>query len=147
MERERQLKKLDSTFVRFVLVGVVNTLVGYGVMFGLYNLAGLHAWGDAGYWVSSAANYVVGSVVSFFLNKHFTFRSREKGAAVVGRFVLNIAVCYLLASGLAKPAVGAALAGAGLSEQLRGNLTMLAGSGLFVVMNYLGQRFFAFRQR
>lgn len=147
MERERQLKKLDSTFVRFVLVGVVNTLVGYGVMFGLYNLAGLHTWGDAGYWVSSAANYVVGSVVSFFLNKHFTFRNREKGAAVVGRFVLNITVCYLLAYGLAKPAVRAALAGTGLSEQLQGNLTMLAGSGLFVVMNYLGQRFFAFRQR
>ena len=76
------LKKIfDPTLFRFLLVGVVNTLVGYGVMFGLYNLAGLHLWGDPGYWISSAANYLVGSVVSFFLNKHFTFRSREKGPA------------------------------------------------------------------
>ena len=34
-----------------------------------------------------------------------------------------------------------------LSEQLQGNLTMLAGSGLFVIFNYFGQKFFAFRQK
>lgn len=143
-----KLKKLfDPTFFRFILVGVVNTLVGYGVMFGLYNLAGLHAWDDLGYWLSSAANYVVGSIVSFFLNKHFTFRSRETGAGVVVRFVVNISVCYLLAYGLAKPAAAWALGGFGLSAQLQGNLTMLAGSCLFVLLNYFGQRFFAFRTK
>ena len=143
-----KLKKLfDPTLFRFLLVGCVNTLVGYGVMFGLYNLAGLHRWGSTGYWLSSAANYVVGSVVSFFLNKHFTFRSTEKGARVVGRFILNITVCYLLAYGLAKPFVTWLLSGSGLSQQVQGNLTMLGGSGLFVVLNYLGQRFFAFRQK
>lgn len=97
-------------------------------MFGLYNLAGLHLWGDPGYWISSAANYLVGSVVSFFLNKHFTFRSREKGPGVVLRFAANITVCWLLAYGLAKPAMGALLSGTALSPQLQGNLTMLAGS-------------------
>lgn len=142
-----KLKKLfDPTFFRFLLVGVANTLVGFGVMFGLYNLAGLHAWGDTGYWISSAGNYVAGSIVSFFLNKHFTFRNREKGGKVVLRFVLNISVCYLLAYGLAKPAVRWALGGMGLDEQLQGNLTMLAGSGMFEVLNYFGQRFFAFKQ-
>ena len=143
-----KLKKIfDPTFFRFIVVGVINTLVGYGVMFGLYNLAGLHLWGDTGYWISSAANYVVGRIVSFFLNKHFTFRNQEKGAGVVIRFVVNISVCYMLAYGLAKPAVSWALGGMGLSEQLQGNLTMLFGSGLFVLLNYFGQRFFAFKAR
>lgn len=143
-----KLKRLfDPTFFRFILVGIINTLVGYGVMFGLYNLAGLHRWGDAGYWISSGSNYVVGSIVSYFLNKHFTFRNHEKGPGVVIRFVVNILVCYLLAYGLAKPAVFWVLGGWGLSEQLQGNLTMLAGSCLFVALNYLGQRFFAFRSR
>ena len=101
-----KLKKIFvPTFFRFIIVGCINTLVGYGVMFGLYNLAGLHTWGDRGYWISSAANYVVGSIVSYVLNKHFTFRNREKGAGVVVRFILNITVCYLLAYGLARPAV------------------------------------------
>ena len=143
-----KLRKLfDPTIFRFLAVGVVNTLVGYGVMFGLYNLAGLHAWGEAGYWISSAANYLVGSVVSFFLNKHFTFRNQEKGAGVVLRFVVNISVCWLLAYGLAQPAMGWLLGGLNLSQQLQGNLTMLAGSGLFVLLNYFGQRFFAFRTK
>lgn len=141
-----KLKQIfDPTFFRFIIVGVINTLVGYGVMFGLWNLAGLHTLGDTGYWISSAANYVVGSIVSFFLNKHFTFRSREKGPGVVARFVVNISVCYLLAYGFAKPAVSWVLGSLALSEQLQGNLTMLAGSGLFVILNYFGQRFFAFK--
>ena len=134
------LKKLfDKKLIRVLMVGVRNALVGAGVMFLRCSVAG---WN---YWLSSAANYVVGSIVSFFLNKHFTFRSREKGAKVVLRFVVNISVCYLLAYGLAKPAVSWLLGGTGLSQQLQGNLTMLAGSGLFVILNYFGQRFFAFK--
>ena len=145
--RAHLAKLFDPTFFRFILVGLVNTAVGYGVMFGLYNLTPLNTWGSRGQWIASAANYLVGSVVSFFLNKHFTFRNTEKGARVVGRFILNITVCYLLAYGLAKPFVTWLLAGSGLSQQVQGNLTMLGGSGLFVVLNYLGQRFFAFRQK
>ena len=141
-----KLKKLfDPTFFRFILVGVVNTLVGTAVMFLLYNLAGLHAWGNAGYWLSTMGNYTVGSVVSFFLNKHFTFRSREKGAGVVLRFALNIVVCMVLAYGIAQRAVAWALAGTALSQQVQGNLSMVVGMGLFVLLNYFGQRFFAFK--
>ena len=141
-----KLKKIfDPTFFRFILVGVVNTLVGYGVMFGLYNLAGLHRLGDTGYWISSAANYVVGSIVSFFLNKHFTFRRHGGGLAQPLRFAVNIAVCYLLAYSAAQPAVNWLLAG--LGEKLRGNLSLLAGMCIFTALNYLGQRFFVFRQK
>jgi len=137
---------LDSSFIRFLIVGVINTLVGTAVMFGLYNLAGLHRWGQAGYWLSTIGNYTVGSVVSFFLNKHFTFKNKEKGRAVVIRFVINIAVCMILAYGIAQKCVELALAGTFLSEQLQGNIAMLVGMGLFVVLNYFGQRFFAFRK-
>ena len=143
-----KLKKLfDPTFFRFILVGIINTLVGYGVMFGLWNLAGLYVWGDRGYWISSAANYIVGSIVSYFLNKHFTFRNQEKGFAVIGRFILNISVCYLLAYGMAKPLVNLVLNHMGISAQLQGNITMLAGSVIFVILNYFGQRFFAFKKK
>ena len=142
------LKKIvDPTFIRFLIVGVINTLVGTAVMFGLYNLAGLHTWGKVGYWLSTAGNYIVGSVVSFFLNKHFTFKNKEKGRGVVIRFVVNIAVCMVLAYGLAQRLVAMALAGSFLSAQMQGNLSMACGMCLFVLLNYFGQRFFAFRQR
>ena len=142
--RNKLKQLLDPTLFRFLLVGVVNTAVGYGIMFGLYNLAGLHTWGDLGYWISSAANYLVGSVVSFFLNKRFTFRNQERGAGVVLRFAANITVCWLLAYGLAKPLVLQLLAGRSL--WLQENAAMLVGMCLYTALNYLGQRFFAFRK-
>ena len=143
---QRLKKLLDPTFFRFLLVGVVNTLVGTAIMFGLYNVSGLYLWGDTGYWISSAANYVVGSVVSYFLNKHFTFRNTETGSEVVVRFVINIAVCWVLAYGIAQPVTEWVLGGV-LSEQMVGNLSMFCGMVLFVMLNYLGQRFFAFREK
>lgn len=130
-------KLLDKTFWKFILVGAANTLLGTAVMFLCYNL--LHL----GYWFSSAANYVVGSILSYFLNKYFTFQSREKGVRVVVRFVINITLCYLLAYGVAKPLAARVLSGAGKSVQENG--AMLVGMCLFVGLNYLGQRFFAFR--
>ena len=145
--RAHLAKLFDPTFFRFILVGLVNTAVGYGVMFGLYNLTSLNTWGSRGQWIASAANYIVGSIVSFFLNKHFTFRNQERGAGVVLRFVLNITVCWLLAYGLAQPIMARLMAETALSEQIKGNLTLLAGSGLFVILNYGGQRWFAFRSR
>lgn len=140
-------KILNSSFLRFLIVGVINTAVGTAVMFGLYNLAGLHEWGKVGYWLSTIGNYTVGSVVSFFLNKHFTFKNKEKGKAVVIRFVVNIAVCMTLAYGIAQKAVEAALADTFLSARMQGNISMLVGMVLFVLLNYFGQRFFAFRKR
>lgn len=132
------LSVVDDKFLRFLIVGVINTLIGTAIMFGLYNLAG------ASYWVSSAANYILTSILSFFLNKYFTFRNRGFSFHQVLRFALNIAVCYLLAYGIAKPLVLHLLAGQGKSIQE--NAAMLAGMCLFTGFNYLGQRFFAFRE-
>ena len=97
--KEKIKNMLDITFWKFVLVGIVNTLVGTGVMFAAYNLLHLS------YWVSSASNYVVGSIVSYFLNKYFTFQNKEKSWKQLGMFVINITICYLLAYGMAKPVV------------------------------------------
>ena len=126
----------DKTLLKFLLVGVSNTLVGSGIMFLLYNLAN---WS---YWLSSAANYVVGSAISFFLNKYFTFQNRERSWKQVGKFVVTVAVCYLLAYGVAKPLTIYVLAGQAVNIQE--NAAMLAGMCLYTGLNYLGQRFFAF---
>ena len=130
-------KLFDKTMIKFVLVGLFNTLVGCGTMFLLYNLA------HCSYWFSSAANYVVGSVVSFFLNKYFTFQNHERSWKQVGKFIVNVAVCYLIAYGAAKPVVMWLLSGQ--SVKLQENVAMLVGMGLYTMLNYFGQRFFAFR--
>ena len=85
----------------------------------LYNLA---HWS---YWLSSAANYLLGGIVSFFLNKYFTFRKREWSWGQAVRFAVNVAACWLLAYGLAKPLVLQLLAGRSL--WLQENAAMLVG--------------------
>ena len=42
--KEKIKNMLDITFWKFVLVGIVNTLVGTGVMFAAYNLLHLSYW-------------------------------------------------------------------------------------------------------
>lgn len=124
--------------VRFLLVGCVNTAVGTCIMFGLYNLA------HCSYWLSSAANYTLTSILSFFLNKYFTFQSKTWSFSEVLRFAGNIAVCYFIAYGAAKPLVKLLLSDCG--QALRDNVSMLVGMVLFTCCNYVGQRFFAFKK-
>ena len=136
--KEKLQKILDITFWKFVLVGIINTLVGMTVMFVAYNF--LHF----SYWVSSASNYVVGSIVSYFLNKYFTFQNNEKSLGQLFKFILNITVCYLLAYGLAKPVVSWILQNQ--SRSIQDNCSMLVGMGAFVVFNYIGQRLIVFKK-
>lgn len=130
-------KLLDRTFWKFILVGVINTIVGTTVMFVCYNA--LHC----NYWFSTAMNYIVGSIVSYFLNKHFTFQNKSKSWKTVVKFIINISVCYLIAYGLAKPAVSWLLSHQ--NQKVQENIAMVVGMVLFVGLNYLGQRFFAFK--
>lgn len=131
------IKFIDKTTVKFLMVGIINTIVGTSVMFLAYNLLGFS------YWTSSAANYVIGSIVSYFLNKYFTFQQKERSVKTVFKFVINITLCYLLAYGIAKPLVRLFLSGWTVTIQENG--AMVCGMGLFVVFNYLGQRFFVFQ--
>lgn len=129
----------DEKLWKFIVVGVINTLVGSAIMFGLYNLA------HASYTVSSAANYILTSILSFVLNKRFTFKKQGDFAGSALRFALNIAVCYVLAYGIAKPLTAHVLAAQ--SKSVQENCAMLVGMVLFTGLNYLGQRLFAFRDK
>ena len=131
-------KLLDRTFWKFSLVGIINTIVGTSVMFLCYNAFHLN------YWVSSAMNYIIGSIVSYFLNKYFTFQNKQRSWKIVIKFIINISVCYLIAYGVAKPLVARILSGQSVTIQENG--AMLVGMCLFVGLNYLGQRFFAFKK-
>ena len=130
-------KLLDKTFLKFIVVGCINTLVGTAVMFLSYNWIGL------GYWMSSALNYIVGSIVSYFLNKYYTFQNKEKSIKIVIKFIINITICYVIAYGLAKPFVSYILSSS--PKVIQENIAMFVGMGLFVILNYFGQRFTVFK--
>lgn len=131
-------KFFDITFWKFIIVGVINTLFGTGIMFLFYNVFHLS------YWISSASNYFFGSILSYVLNKFFTFKNKDNSKETVIRFIINISLCYLLAYGIAKPAVRAVLSSA--TVKLQDNISMLVGTCLFTGFNYIGQRFFVFKK-
>ena len=132
-------KLFDRTFWKFILVGIANTIFGTGIMFLFYNVFHLS------YWISSASNYFFGSILSYFLNKLFTFKNKGNAKVTLPRFVINITLCYLLAYGLAKPLAMRMLSG--MTVTVQENVAMLVGMCLFVGFNYLGQRFFVFREK
>jgi putative flippase GtrA len=127
----------DRTFFKFILVGIINTVIGCGIMFVLYNLFNVN------YWPASAANYIIGSIVSFFLNKYFTFAVKEWTLFMVVAFIINIAVSYFAAYGLAKPAMNYLLRNS--SRKIRENAALFTGMCLFAGINYMGQRLFVFK--
>ena len=133
------MKKLfDASMWKFLLVGVANTLLSAVIMFLLEGL---------GYWPSTAIAYVAGSVLSFFLNRHFTFQSDAPFWPSVIRFAINVAVCYIIAYSLAQPLAELVLGWIGLPAIWVERLAKLGGMVLFTALNYFGQRFFAFRKK
>lgn len=128
----------DKTFLKFIIVGIINTIVGTAIMFILYNAFGFS------YWFSSSMNYVIGSIVSFFLNKYFTFNSKTFSFKEVVLFIINIAVCYLIAYGFAKWIILYIMSD--YSLKIQENTAMVVGMVLFTMLNYLSQRFIVFNR-
>ena len=127
---------LKNKIFRYLIVGGINTLVGTGLMFGLYNLA------NFSYWPSSGLSYFLASILSFFLNKHFTFKSQGETRKEVLFFALNIAVCYFIAYGLAQPLVKNFIQA---NPRLQDNIALAVGMVLYTILKYLGQNFLVFK--
>lgn len=148
------LKKFfDIKFLKFVIIGVINTVVGNGLQFVILNCTALITMGTTGTWIASSTSYVLASILSYFLNKNFTFKNKEKGFKPILKFSLNIAVCYLIAYGIAIPFTSYICTANNFSmfgmsvESFASNASMVIGSCLFVGLNYIGQRFFAFKEK
>jgi putative flippase GtrA len=135
----RKGSMFDRSFFKFIAVGIINTLIGGALIFFLYNTAHL------GYWLSSAGSYAVVSVLSFFLNKYFTFGIKQWSGYMVIAFVFVIAVSYLLAYGIAKPGANYFLRNS--PQKTRENIALVIGMCLFTGLNYLGQKYIVFRRK
>lgn len=131
--------KIDTAFIRFVIVGIINTMFGTTIMFVLYNVF------HQSYWVSSAANYFLGSILSYILNKYITFKYKGWDVSSVLKFSINIIVCYIIAYGIAKPLIEAIFEG--FAKSIQENIALFVGMCVFVFINYFGQRLFVFKKR
>ncbi|MBA2943404.1 GtrA family protein [Paenibacillus sp. CGMCC 1.16610] len=140
MIQQRLLALLSGSFLRFLLVGVFNTLVGLSASFVFFNVLHLN------YWLSTFAGNTLGAIVSYTLNRTFTFRSKASVGSSWWKFAIVILSCYGLSyscSLLLAEAAGV------LWPELRAdwlhNGAILVGNGLYTIGNYLGHKYFTFR--
>lgn len=76
--------------LRFATVGVINTGIGYAVIFLCMYTFGM------GPVASNVAGYAVGLVCSFILNRSYTFRSTAATWPQALRFAASFVIAYLL---------------------------------------------------
>jgi putative flippase GtrA len=79
---------LNSRFIRFLIVGAANTLVGLSVIFAAKYF--FHA-GDV---LANVAGYSVGICVSFLLNSRWTFSYRGATLPALSKFVVATGIAY-----------------------------------------------------
>lgn len=83
-------QSIGRTAPRFLIVGVVNTVVGLSVIFFCKAFFGL---GDAS---ANVIGYAFGLLTSFTLNRTWTFDFRGRSSLALARFIGVFLVAYLL---------------------------------------------------
>ncbi len=134
------MKKLISNspvmlvqFIKFSLVGAVNSLVHFCIFIMLYRGAMMH------YLASSVIGYCAGTVNSYIFNRRWTFSSRqEKMKREFGKFVLVNVLALLVNVGslrFFKESLG-----------LSAEAGQICAIGLSLVINFLGNRYWTFKK-
>ena len=116
--------------VRFALVGGVATAVHYAILLTL--VEGAHAAALLG----TSIGFIAGVMVSFFLNRRFTFTQQSSLLSSFSKYALVYAIGFVL-----NAAILQALIGVGwyyFAAQVAATLIVLC-------WNFLGARFVAFR--
>jgi len=83
------LKNIILQFFTYNLVGIVNTLFGFTIVFFLM-FFGLSPT------ISNFIGYFFGAILSYNLNKKFTFKNKENSAKQALKFFMVLAISYLL---------------------------------------------------
>ena len=143
----KTIKKLfafffDRSFGVFLIIGGINTVVSMAINFALNYFA---------HWplfFSSAFSFAVCSVPGFYFNRKYSFKSAAPLGQSIFRFSLIITGCFLLSytlNNLVMPFLRGNIF-SGVNATLYSFLRIVVLQVVFTVLNYLGQRLWAFKK-
>ena len=69
------------------MIGIVNTLVGFSIIFSLMFFGVSATW-------SNVIGYAIGAIFSYFLNKKYTFKSKENNPSQAIKFFTVLLISY-----------------------------------------------------
>jgi putative flippase GtrA len=124
--------RVPTQFLRFAAVGAVTTAVQYVVLW-----LGMAAFAVPAA-LASAAGYALGVVLSYFLNYLVTFRSRRSHVAAAPRYLAVFGIGWCINTGLMALLVH--------SWGWNVWLAQVTATGLGLVWNFSGSRWWTFRQ-
>ena len=130
MSWEKSRKALSWTGIKFLIVGVANTLFGLSIIFLGKWILGL---GDIS---SNALGYGCGLILSFFLNAKWTFVFHGNRFPAMMRFIIVIATAY----GVNLAVVMTAIDGFGVNSYF----SQMLGIIPYTAISYLGMRYLVF---
>ena len=79
---------IDAALLRYLVVGVLNTLLGFGLVLLLQEAMGFSPF------TANVAGYAAGLVCSYFLNRRFTFKSQRRHRDALPSFAAAAAVSF-----------------------------------------------------
>jgi putative flippase GtrA len=133
---------MNFTFIRFIIVGVANTIIGLSVMFIFFHLLGLS------YWAATFLGNTAGACASYCLNRSFTFKSKSNVSKSLIRFTVVILFCYFVSFYIGKQAVHLVLIHTHVfSATISSDFAILVSTCLYTLLNYTLQKFIVFPQR
>jgi putative flippase GtrA len=122
----------EGDLLRFLIVGVFNTVMGMALILLLYHGIGLD------YRIANVTTYTIGLIITFMLHKQWVFKSRADPITEVTPFLAVFGTAFLVNFVLVS-----------LVVEVIGwhpDLGQLAGISGFTLTNYLGQKYLTFRK-
>jgi len=119
-------------FLKFVVTGVLSTIINYGVFWILYeNEVVSYLW-------ASISGYIAGLILGYFLNKCWTFS--DKGAHE-RRKIIGYLFVYITSLLVSIGSLHLMVEYAGLDPRI----AQLGAIAISTVLNFLGLKFFVFK--
>ena len=133
---------------KFILVGILNTLIDLGVLNLLILISGIAT--GLGYSVFKGVSFTVAVINSYFWNKLWTFRKPKTAmpgkeflqffiVSAIG-FGINVGVASLVVNVIANP-----FGFSGVSEQIWANIGAVIATLIAMAWNFIGYKFIVFK--
>lgn len=150
---ENKMQKLTAQFGKFILVGIMNTLIDLIVLNIEMAVTGIVV--GAGYSAEKAISFMFAVTFSYFINKHWTFQdssgegegkkmSQFLAVSLVG-MLINVTTATIIVTYLQIP-LNNILHLPFLTPQLWGTIGALGGTAVGLIWNFVGYKFIVFKK-
>ncbi len=80
---------ISNSFIKYGLIGVINTIFGYGIIFILIYFGVVAE-------ISNFLGYFFGFFLSYYLNKKYNFKSTRSHKEDLPKFIAGMGIAYIL---------------------------------------------------